>query len=64
MSPWSSSPAAIAVESRLLRALAVLRVIVLVNALALSIYHAGTFERRGLGTVCLAVMVAWTAVAI
>jgi signal transduction histidine kinase len=59
VSSWSS-PAAIAVESRLLRGLAVLRVVVLLNAVALNIYRADTFQRPTLGAACVVVMVLWT----
>lgn len=62
MSAWSS-PAAVAVESRLFRALAVLRVIVLLNTVALSIYRADSFERPAAGAVCVGAMVLWTAFA-
>ena len=58
MSPTSA--AAIAVESGLLRALAVLRVVVLLNTVVLSIVHADAFTRPALGVVCVAAMVAWT----
>ena len=57
------SPAATAVESGLFRALAVLRVILVANAVGLNIYRAGNFERPTAGAVCVAVMVAWTAFA-
>ena len=63
MSPWSSA-AAVAVESRLLRALAVLRVVVLVNAVALNTYHADELVRPAAGIACLVVMAAWTGVAV
>src|SRR3954471_23422732 len=56
---WTS-PAAIAVEDRMFRALAVLRVIVLVNAVALNIYRADAFQRPTVGAACLVVMVVWT----
>ncbi|WP_284534281.1 MacS family sensor histidine kinase [Nocardioides sp. T2.26MG-1] len=56
------SPAAVAVENRLFRALAVLRTIVLLNTVGLSIYHADDFARPVLGAVCIAAMVVWTAV--
>lgn len=59
VSPWSS-PAATAVENRLFGALAVLRVVVLVNAIALNIYRAGNFEHPTAGAVCVGVMVLWT----
>lgn len=60
---WPSSPAAVAVESRLLRAVAVLRAVVLVNAVVLALYHSDAFDRRGAAVVCFAVMVGWTAFA-
>ena len=41
----STSPAAIAVESRLFHALAVLRIVVLANTLALSAYRFENFQR-------------------
>lgn len=63
MSSWSS-PAAIAVEDRLFHALAVLRVVVLANTVALSVYRADDFERPVAGAACVVVMVGWTAVAI
>lgn len=59
MSPWSS-PAAIAVENRLFGALAVLRVVLLVNAVALNIYRAGNFDHPAAGAACVASMVLWT----
>jgi signal transduction histidine kinase len=48
----------------LFRALAVLRVIVLVNALALNLYRADNFTRPAAGVACVVVMALWTAVAI
>jgi signal transduction histidine kinase len=59
----SSNPAATAVEDRLFGAVAFLRVVVLVNAIGLSIYRHGTFEHLAAAVACLAVMVVWTAVA-
>ncbi len=59
-----SGPAAVAVEDRLFRALAVLRVIVLLNAVALNLYRADNFAHPAAGVVCVAVMTVWTAVAI
>ncbi len=56
------SLAAVAVESRLFRALAVLRVVVLLNTVALSVYRPGDFTRPWAGWACLAVMAGWTAV--
>ena len=63
VSTWSS-PAATAVENRLIRALAVLRVIVLVNAIGLNIYRAGNFDHPVAGAACVVVMVLWTGFAI
>ncbi|MFE6646362.1 MacS family sensor histidine kinase [Nocardioides sp. NPDC057772] len=60
MSAWTS-PAAIEVESRLFRALAVLRVVVLVNAVGLTIYRAGNFVSPAAAVVCALVMIGWTA---
>lgn len=58
-----SSPAATAVEDRLFSALAVLRVIVLLNAIGLNLYRHGTFEHPAWAVVCVAGMVVWSAVA-
>ncbi|MFL6062614.1 MAG: DUF5931 domain-containing protein, partial [Marmoricola sp.] len=60
MSTWSS-PAAVAVESRLFGALAVLRVIVLLNAVGLTIYRGPTLLHPAAMAACMAVMTAWTA---
>jgi signal transduction histidine kinase len=60
----SSSPAATAVESRLFRALAVLRVVVLANTVGLSIYRADRFEHATAGAACVVVMILWTGFAI
>ena len=62
MSP-SSNPPATAVEDRLFGALAVLRVVVLLNAIGLNIYRHGTFQRPTAAVTCVAIMVAWTAFA-
>lgn len=43
------------------RALAVLRVVLLVNAVALNVYRFDNFQRPVAGAACLVVMVAWTA---
>jgi signal transduction histidine kinase len=59
VSAWSS-PAAIAVENRLFRALLVLRLILLANTVALSIYRAEGFERPTAGAACLGAMMLWT----
>lgn len=45
------------------RALAVLRVVVLVNAAGLNLYRSDNFERPLGGLLCVAVMLAWTGVA-
>lgn len=63
VSAWTS-PAAIEVESRLFRALAVLRVVVLINALGLTIYRAANFDPPAAALVCALVMVGWTAFAL
>lgn len=60
VSAWTS-PAAIEVESRLFRALAVLRVVVLINAVGLTVYRAGNFVSPAAALVCALVMVGWTA---
>jgi signal transduction histidine kinase len=59
----TASPAAVAVESRMFRALAVLRVVVLVNAVGWNLYR-DNFERPALGWAVVAVMVVWTVVSI
>lgn len=63
MTAWTS-PAAIEVESRLFRALAVLRVVVLVNAVGLTLYRFDNFVSPAVALVCLLVMVGWTAFAV
>lgn len=63
VSAWTS-PAAIEVENRLFRALAVLRVVVLINALGLTIYRAANFDPPAAALVCALVMVGWTAFAL
>ena len=63
MSAWTS-PAAIEVENRLFRALAVLRVVVLINAVGLTIYRAANFDPPAAALVCALVMVGWTAFAV
>lgn len=60
----SSIRAAIAVEDRLFRALAVLRVLTLANALVLNLVRADNFQRPVGGLLCAGIMVAWTAFAI
>lgn len=51
-------------EDRLFRALAVLRVVVLLNALALNAYRADSFRHPVAGVVAVLVMVAWTGFAV
>ncbi|MEI7054796.1 DUF5931 domain-containing protein [Nocardioides sp. CCNWLW239] len=63
MSAWTS-PAAIEVENRLFRALAVLRVVVLVNAVGLTIYRAANFDPPAAALASALVMVAWTGFAV
>lgn len=62
MSPWSS-PAASAVESRLFRALAVLRAVVLVNTVVVSAYRADSFDRPTAAAAGVGLMVLWTGLA-
>ncbi len=52
--------ASLAVEDRLFGALAVLRVVVAVNAVALNLYRAGNFERPTAGVLLVGMMVVWT----
>jgi signal transduction histidine kinase len=59
----SSRVAATAVEDRLFGALAVLRVIVLLNAVGLNIYRHGTFEHPAWAVACVVGMVVWSAFA-
>ncbi|MFN8194946.1 MAG: DUF5931 domain-containing protein [Nocardioidaceae bacterium] len=56
---WASPPA-IAVEDRLFRALVVLRVVVLLNAIGLNLFRADNFDHPAAGVVAVVVMVAWT----
>ncbi|WP_110205102.1 MacS family sensor histidine kinase [Nocardioides daejeonensis] len=56
-------PAVVAVEDRLYRALAVLRIVVLLNAIALNV-HRANFSHPRLGVAVLVAMGAWTAFAI
>lgn len=55
---WSHP--ALEVEDRLFRALAILRVVVLVNAIALNLYNADNFDRPAAGVAAVLVMVGWT----
>jgi signal transduction histidine kinase len=59
VSTWSS-PAAIAVENRLFRALAVLRVVLLANTVALTVYRADDLQRPAAAAACVVVMAGWT----
>jgi signal transduction histidine kinase len=59
----ASVRAVVAVENRMFRALAVLRVVVLVNAVALTAYR-NYFDRPVAGWVCVGVMAGWTVYAI
>ena len=63
MSAWTTA-AAVDVKSQLFRALAVLRVIVLANAVALNIYRIDNFTSHAAALACIAAMVVWTAVAL
>lgn len=62
-SVWSE-PAALAVQDRMVRALHVLRVVVLANALAVNLYRFGNFRTPTLGVLAIAVLIGWTAFAI
>lgn len=57
-------PAALAVQDRALRAIAVLRLVVLVNAVAINVYRFENFRTPALGAVALVVLVGWTGIAI
>lgn len=59
---WWFGPA-LTVEDRLFRWLAVLRVVVLANALVLNLYRADNFTRPVAGLLCVLAMVVWTPVA-
>ena len=59
-----TDPATVAVETTMYRALAVLRVVVLLNALALNVFFWGDVVRPALAVTTLALMAVWTAVAI
>ncbi|MBA2953596.1 histidine kinase [Nocardioides sp. MAH-18] len=60
----SPSPAAVAVEDRLFRALAVLRLVVLANVVVLTVVRSGDVERPAAAAASLAVMTLWTGFAI
>jgi signal transduction histidine kinase len=63
VSSWTS-PAAIAIKDRMFRALAVLRIVVLVNAVALNVYRADEFTRPTAAATCVGLMILWTAFAV
>jgi signal transduction histidine kinase len=52
---------ALAVEDRLFRALGILRVVLIVNAVALNVYRADNFDHPVAGALVVVGMVAWTA---
>jgi signal transduction histidine kinase len=58
--PAWSGPAAVAVKDRLFQALAVLRVLVLANAVALNAYRADDFEHPRAVLLCVVAMALWT----
>ena len=53
-------PAAVAVEDRLLRALAILRVVVLLNAIGLNLYRADNFAHPAAGVAVVVILTGWT----
>lgn len=57
--PWSSE-AAIAVQDQLFRALNILRVVVLLNAIGLNLYRADNFTHPALGVLAVIVLAGWT----
>jgi signal transduction histidine kinase len=61
--PWTE-PAALAVEDRLFRALAVLRVVVLLNAIAVNVWRHNNFAHPAAGAAAIAFMAVWTVVVI
>jgi signal transduction histidine kinase len=63
MNLWTTA-AAVDVKDQLFRALAVLRVIVLVNAIALNLYRFDNYVHPAAALGSIAVMVAWTALVI
>ncbi|MCW2796379.1 DUF5931 domain-containing protein [Nocardioides sp.] len=60
MDPGWSGPAAVAVKDRLFQALAILRVVVLLNAIGLNLYRADEFTHPVGVLVCVLVMAGWT----
>ena len=63
MSAWTTA-AAVDVKSQLFRALAVLRVIVLIHTIVLTAYRVDNFTSPSAAAGCVLVMVAWTAFAL
>ena len=63
MSAWTTA-AAVDVKSRLFRALAVLRVLVLLNTVALTVYRVDNFTSPAAALGCVVAMVAWTVLAV
>lgn len=61
--PWRE-PAAIAVQDRAIRALALLRIIVTLNAVAINVYRFGVFETPLAGVVAILALIGWTTFAI
>ena len=59
---WRRRTGVTAVEDTMFRALAVLRVVVLVNAFALYLYREPGYARPGLGLAIMIVLTAWTGV--
>ncbi|MFI5426845.1 DUF5931 domain-containing protein [Aeromicrobium sp. UC242_57] len=59
----SQSPAAVATENRLFAALAILRVVVLLNAVGLNIYRRDNFQHPVAAVACVVLMIVWTGVA-
>ena len=60
---WTSA-AAVAVEDQLLRALAILRVVVLLNAIGLNLYRADNFAHPAAGVAVVVILTGWTAFAV
>ncbi|PVG83036.1 histidine kinase [Nocardioides gansuensis] len=62
--PAAASAAGVAVEDRLFRALAILRVVVTVNAVALNLYRRDNFDHPVAGALLVVAMTGWSGVAI
>lgn len=60
---WTAAPA-IAVEDRLVRALAVLRVVLTLNLVGLTLWRVDSFVRPWVAVAVVGVLVAWTVVAL